>query len=57
MLLRAEINTINTANSQIFFNIPIKNSVSSLINSYLDWNFEVLKGADNSRYSDLNDIG
>ena len=52
----AETSTINTPNSQIFINIPREDSVISLINSYLDLNFEVIKKADDSRYGNGNDI-
>ena len=52
----AETSTINTPNSQIYINIPREDSVISLLNSYLDLNFEVVKRADNSRYGDGNDI-
>ena len=38
----SEISTINTANSQIFNNIPGEDSVISLLNSYLELNFDVL---------------
>ena len=52
----AETSTINTPNSQIYINIPREDSVISLLNSYLDLNFEVIKKADNSRYANDNDI-
>ena len=52
----AETSTINTPNSQIYINIPREGSVISLLNSYLDLNFEVIKRADNSRYANGNDI-
>ena len=52
----AETSTINTPNSQIYINIPREDSVISLLNSYLDLNFEVVKRADNSRYGNGNDI-
>ena len=51
----AESSTKNTPNSQIYINIPRKDSVISLLNSYLDLNFEVFKKADNSRYANGND--
>ena len=51
----AETSTINTPNSQIYNNIPREDSVISLLNSYLDLNFEVIKKADNSRYGNGND--
>ena len=52
----AETSTINTPNIQIYINIPREDSVISLLNSYLDLNFEVIKKADNSRYGNGNDI-
>ena len=52
----AEISTINTANSQIHINIPREDSVISLLNSYLEINFDVLHAANNDRYVDANDI-
>ena len=52
----AETSTINTPNSQIYINIPREDSVFSLINSYLDLNFEVIKKADDSRYGNGDDI-
>ena len=45
--------TINTPNSQIYFNIP---SVISLLNSCLELIFKVIKKADNSRYANGSDI-
>ena len=38
----AETSTINTPNSQIFFNKRREDSVISLLTSYLDLNFEVI---------------
>ena len=52
----AEISTINTANSQIYINIPREDSVISLLNSYLELNFDVLRVDNNNRYEDTNDI-
>ena len=52
----SEISTINTANSQVFFNIPREDSVISLLNSYLELNFDVLHAATINRYVDGNDI-
>ena len=52
----AETSTINTPNSQIYINIPREDSVISLLNRYLDLNFEVIKKDDNSRYANGNDI-
>ena len=52
----AETLTKNTPKSQIYINIPRKDSVISLMNSYLDLNFEVIKKADISRFGTGNDI-
>ena len=46
----------NTANSQIYINIPREDSYISLLNGYLELNFEVIKKNDNSRYANGNDI-
>ena len=48
------ISTINTANSQVYINIPREDSVFSLLNSYLESNFDVLHAATNNRYADGN---
>ena len=52
----SEISTTNTANSQIYINIPREDSVMSLVNSYLDLNFDVLQAATNNRYADNSEI-
>ena len=52
----SEISTINTANSQVYINIPREDSVISLLNSYLELNFDVLHAVTNNRYADGNDI-
>ena len=52
----SEISTINTANSQVYINIPREDSVISLLNGYLELNFDVLHGVNNNRYVDNNDI-
>ena len=52
----AETSTINTPNSQIFNNINREDSVISLLNSYLDLNFEVIRKADDSRYANGSGI-
>ena len=52
----SEISTINTANSQVYINIPREDSVISLLNSYLELNFDVLHAATNNRYVDGKDI-
>ena len=53
----AETSTIKTPYSQIYINIPREDSVTSLLNGYLDLNFEVIKRADNSRDGNGNDEG
>ena len=52
----SEISTINTANSQIYIIRPRKDSVISLLNSYLDLNLDVLHAATNNIYADGKDI-
>ena len=52
----SEISTISTPNSQVYFNIPRKDSVISLLNSYLEINFDKLHAATNKRHIDNNDI-
>ena len=52
----SEISTINTANSQIYINIPRKDSLISLLNSYIDLNFDVVHAANNNRYVNNNEI-
>ena len=52
----SEISTINTANSQVYNIIHRKNSVISLLNSYLKLNFDVLQDATNNRYTDGDNI-
>ena len=47
---------MNTPNSQVYIKIPRKDSVNSLLNRYLDLNYEVLNAATNNRYVDGNDI-
>ena len=51
----SEISTINTPNLQVSINIPREDSVISLLNSYLELNFDVLHAATNNRYVDGND--
>ena len=48
--------TKNTANSQIFINIPRDDSVVSLLISYLDLYSDVLQAASNDRYAENSDI-
>ena len=50
------ISTINTANSQVYINIPREDSVISLLNSYLELNFDILRADNSNRYLDGNDI-
>ena len=52
----SEKSTINTPNSQVYINISREDSVFSLLNSYLELNFDVLHAATNNRYVDGNDI-
>ena len=52
----SEISTINNANSQRYINVPREDSVISLLNFYLERNFDVLHAATNNRYADDNDI-
>ena len=52
----SEISTINTANYQININIPKEDSVISLLNTYLDLNFDVLHPATNNRNADGDKI-
>ena len=52
----AESSTRNTPNNQIYLDIPREDGVISLLNSYLDLNFQVIKKTDNSRYAHGNDI-
>ena len=52
----SEKSTINSANSQIYNNIPSEDSVVSLLNSYLDLDFDVLHAATSNRYIDGKDI-
>ena len=52
----SETSTINTANCQLYINIPREDSVNSFLNSYLDLNFDIVHAASNNRYADDNDI-
>ena len=52
----SEMSTINTPNSQKHINIPREDSVISLLNSYIELNFDVLKAATSNRYADADDI-
>ena len=52
----SEISTINTTNSQVYINIPREDSVISMLNSYLELNFDVIHAVTNNRYVDGNNI-
>ena len=52
----SEISTINTTNSQVYNNIPREDSVISLLNSYIELNFDVLDAGTNNRYVDGKNI-
>ena len=52
----SETSRTNTANSQVYINIPREDSVISLLNSYLELSFDVLHAATNNRYVDGIDI-
>ena len=53
----SELSLINTANSQSYINIPRGDSVISLLNSFLDLNFDVFHAANpDNRYADGDDI-
>ena len=52
----SEISTKNTTNSQVYNNIPREDSVISLLNSYLELDFDVLHAGTNTRYVDGNNI-
>ena len=56
----SEISTINTPNSQIYISTPredlISPSLISLLNSYLELNFDVLQATTGNRYVDTSDI-
>ena len=51
----SELSTINTPNSQKYINIPREDSVVSLLNSYLELNFDVLQAVTGNRYVDSAD--
>ena len=52
----SEISTLNAANSQIFNIIPREDSVTSMLKSFLDLNFDVVHAATINRYVDGKDI-
>ena len=51
-----ETSTKNTPNCRIYINIHREISAISLLSSYLDLKFEVIKRVDDSRYGDGNEI-
>ena len=51
----SEISTINTANSQLYINIPREDSFISLLKRDLDLNFDVVHAATNNRCLDIID--
>ena len=51
-----EISTMNTATSQENIFLPRKDSVISMLNSYLDLNIDVLYAATGNIYADGKDI-
>ena len=53
---QSEISTINTTNSQVYINVPREDCVISLLNSYLELDFDVLHAGTNNRYVDGNNI-
>ena len=52
----AETSAINSTNSEVNIKIPSEDSVSSLINGYLESKSHVVKSADNTGYANGNDI-
>ena len=52
----SEITTISAAISQVYINIHREDCVISLLNSYIDLNFDVLHAATNNRYADGDNI-
>ena len=52
----AATSTINNPNSQIYINMPRKNSVNSLLKCFFDLNFEVITKTDKSRSSNGDSI-
>ena len=47
----SETSTINTTNSQIYTNIPREDSGISLLISYIELSFDVIKAATGNRYA------
>ena len=51
----SEISTIDTPISQIYIIIPREDSVISLLNSFIETNFDVLHAATGNRYANGDD--
>ena len=51
-----EISTINNTNSQVYINVPREDSVISLLNTYLELDFDKLHAGTNNRYVDGNNV-
>ena len=52
----SDLGTANTANSHLYYNTHRKKSVISLINSFIELNYEVVRANDNNRYAERRDI-
>ena len=52
----SEISTINTPSSQIHINLPKEDGVISLLNSYIEINFDVLKAATSNTNAKTDDM-
>ena len=52
----SEISTLNTPNLRVYTFFPREDSVISLLNSYLQLNFDVLHAATKNRFEDSKDI-
>ena len=51
------MSALNFAYSQKYINIPRKDTVVSLLNSYLDLFFDIVQSATDNRSADNNNIG
>ena len=52
----SESRAIKTPNFHIYITLPREDSVISLLNNYLELNFDILQLATGNRYADVNDI-
>ena len=52
----SEISAVNTPSSQIYINKTGEDSVNSLVNNYIELNFDVLHDVTGNKYVDINDI-